>query len=216
MPFQPIWIWVFKVHSLHVRLIAKSLNSLCFASIKCHIYPRSMGYLPPPFALAFSAAPAASGAQRARDGHRLARRDSSRNHGRACLAGRMGCSPPVAVRAADFFASVMTLGVSTRQCPPGVKSRRNGDGCECPLSANNGKRAAHRWTAFSWSSFPFGNQPMAALRKQASMPKSLNSPLLLRREGRHHARVTRGMGHGARRAIRARSLDLREWIVGAA
>ena len=39
---------------------------------------------------------------------------------------------------------------------------------------------------------------------------------LLRRDGECHARGTLGMEPGVRRAICARSLDLREWIVGAA
>jgi hypothetical protein len=50
IPFQPIWIWVSKIHSLQSRLIVKSLNSLCFASIKCHHLLSINGYLPPPFA----------------------------------------------------------------------------------------------------------------------------------------------------------------------
>jgi hypothetical protein len=45
VPFQPIWIWVFKIHSLQARLIVKSFNSLCFASIKCHHLPAIMAGL---------------------------------------------------------------------------------------------------------------------------------------------------------------------------
>ena len=56
-------------------------------------------------------------------------------------------------------------------------------------------------------------QPWA---EHASTQKSFDSPSLFRRDGRRHARGTRGMGPEGRRAICARSLNLRKWIVGAA
>ena len=47
IPFQPIWIWVFKIHSLQVRLIVKSFNSLWFSSIKGHHLPSINGISTP-------------------------------------------------------------------------------------------------------------------------------------------------------------------------